>query len=62
MSVIGEIKIGILPFKPAPKLKYGSDKAEPTKWVAWALTLPPSWSLRKKYNYTIYNFYNKNNL
>ena len=31
---------------PAANDKYGSDRAEPTRWVAWADTLPPSWSLK----------------
>ena len=37
-----------LPHIPAPNDKYGSDRADPTKWVAWAETLPPSWSLKQR--------------
>ena len=32
---------------PAEKDKYGSDNALPTRWDAWALTFPPSWSLHR---------------
>lgn len=34
------------PFMAAAKARYGSDRALPTKWLVWALTLPPSWSLQ----------------
>lgn len=33
------------PFMAAAKARYGSDKALPTRWLVWALTFPPSWSL-----------------
>jgi hypothetical protein len=34
------------PFIEAANERYGSARAEPTKWQAWALTFPPSWSLQ----------------
>jgi hypothetical protein len=34
-------------FKPAENDKYGSENADPSKWVAWVETFTPSWSLKK---------------
>lgn len=37
----------------ADRLKYESDKALPTKWLVWALTLPLSWSLWMVYAHIV---------
>lgn len=37
------------PLTPAEYERKGSARADPTKWVAWELTLYPSWSLTENY-------------